>query len=57
VNRPKKTKTLFKYVDKSGWENETPVVDFEEALRKLKKFRKAGRKSAIIVDARFMQRG
>ena len=57
MNRPKKTKTLFKYVDKSGWENETPVVDFEEALRKLKKFRKAGRKSAIIVDARFMQRG
>ncbi len=50
-------KGLFKYVDHSGWEQDATAVDFDLALKKLRKLRKKGRKNAIIVDTGFKQRG
>jgi hypothetical protein len=50
-------KTLFKYAAPSGWEQDTTATDFYQALKELKRLRKEGRKSAIIVDAGFKQRG
>ena len=47
---------MFKYVDQSGWEKKAPAVDFDKALKHLKEIRKAGRTSAIVVDAAFKQR-
>jgi hypothetical protein len=49
-------KTLFKYVDRSGWEQDTTAVDFDSILKKLKKIRLKGRQGAIVVDAGFKQR-
>jgi hypothetical protein len=49
-------KALFKYMDRSGWEHDTPVIEFDRVLRWLKKLREKGRKNAIIVDAGFKQR-
>ena len=56
TRRTSSGKGLFKYVDRSGWEHDTPATDFESAFRRLKKFRKQGRRRAIIVDAGFKQR-
>jgi hypothetical protein len=49
-------KTLFKYVDRSGWEHDTTAIDFDRVLKKLKKIRGKGRRGAIVVDAGFKQR-
>lgn len=49
-------KALFKYMDRSGWEQDTTATDFYRVLRKLRNFRKKGRQNAIIVDAGFRQR-
>ena len=49
-------KTMFKFMDPSGWEQDTTATDFQRTLRKLKKLRKKGRQNAIIVDAGFKQR-
>ena len=49
-------KGLFKYMDRSGWEQDAPAVDFDSALKRLKKLRKKGRCNAIIVDTGFKQR-
>ena len=49
-------KGLFKYMDRSGWEQDAPAPDFDESLKRLKNLRKMGRNHAIIVDARFKQR-
>ncbi len=50
-------KGLFKYMDHSGWEQDAAAIDFNRALKKLRKLRKKGRKNAIIVDSGFKQRG
>ena len=49
-------KALFKYMDRSGWEQDTTATDFQRVLRRLRKLRKKGRKNAIVVDADFKQR-
>lgn|GEM_PF-804156 len=49
-------KALFKYMDRSGWEQDTTATDFQRVLRRLRKLRKKGRKNAIVVDAGFKQR-
>ncbi|MCP3950784.1 MAG: hypothetical protein GY697_00980 [Desulfobacterales bacterium] len=49
-------KTLFKYVDRSGWEQDTTAVDFDKVMKKLRKFRGKGRQHVIVVDAGFKQR-
>ena len=49
-------KALFKYTDRSGWEQDTTATDFQRVLRRLRKLRKKGRKDAIVVDAGFKQR-
>ena len=49
-------KGQFKYVDRSGWEQDTSATDFDSAFRRLKKLREKGRKQAIIVDAGFKPR-
>jgi hypothetical protein len=46
-------KALFKYMDRSGWEQNTTALDFDSVMKKLKKFRKTGRRNAIIVDSGF----
>lgn len=49
-------KGLFKYMDRSGWEQDASGADFDSALKQLKKIRKKGRNRAIIVDTGFKQR-
>ena len=49
-------KALFKYMDRSGWEQNTTALDFDSAIKKLKKFRKTDRQDAIIVDSGFKLR-
>lgn len=49
-------KALFKYMDCSGWEQDTTATDFQRVLRRLRKLRKKGRKNVIVVDASFKQR-
>jgi len=49
-------KALFKYMDRSGWEQDTMATDFQRVLRRFRKLRKKGRKNAIVVDAGFKQR-
>jgi len=52
----RKRKGLFKYMDRSGWEQDAPAPDFDSTLKRLKKLRKKGRNHAIIVDIGFKQR-
>jgi len=52
----RKWKALFKYMDRSGWEQNTTALDFDSAMKKLKKFRKTDRQDAIIVDSGFKLR-
>ncbi len=47
---------LFKYVDRTGWEQETRALDYDSVFKKLKKLRKTGRQQAIIVDSGFKLR-
>ena len=56
ANNSRSGKGLFKYMDRSGWEQDAPAVDFESTLKRLRKLRKKGRKNAIIVDTGFKQR-
>lgn len=49
-------KTLFKYMDRAGWERDTGTLDFDSVMKKLRKLRKNGRQGAIIVDSGFKQR-
>jgi len=49
-------KALLKYMDRSGWEQDTTATDFQRVLRRLRKLRKKRRKNVIIVDADFKQR-
>ena len=43
-------------MDRSGWEQDAPAVDFDSTLKRLKKLRKKGRSHAIIVNTGFKQR-
>ncbi len=56
TNISRSGKGLFKYMDRSGWEQDAPAVDFDSTLKRLRKLRKKGRKNAIIVDTGFKQR-
>jgi hypothetical protein len=56
ANNSRSGKGLFKYMDRSGWEQGAPAVDFDSTLKRLRKLRKKGRKNAIIVDTGFKQR-
>jgi hypothetical protein len=56
ANNSRNGKGLFKYMDRSGWEQDAPAVDFDSTLKRLRKLRKKGRKNAIIVDTGFKQR-
>jgi hypothetical protein len=42
---------IFKIIDMDGWEFEKCYSTYDEALKNLKKIRKAGRHTAIVVDA------
>jgi hypothetical protein len=42
---------MFKIIDMDGWEFETFYLSYDEAVRNLKKIRKTGRQTAIVVDA------
>jgi hypothetical protein len=42
---------IFKIIDMDGWEYETCYLTYDEALKDLKKIRKTGRHTAIVVDA------
>lgn len=49
--RLKKRQFLFKIVDTNGWEDTTRTTSYEEASKRLRQIRFAGRCAAIIVDA------
>jgi hypothetical protein len=49
-------KSLFKYMDRSGWEQNSTALNFDIVMKKLKKLREAGRQDAIIVDSGFKLR-
>jgi hypothetical protein len=42
---------IFKIIDMDGWEFEKCYLTYDEALKNLKKIRKTGRHTAIVVDA------
>ena len=42
---------IFKIIDMDGWEFEKCYLTYDEALKNLKKIRKTGRLTAIVVDA------
>ncbi len=44
--------SLFKIIDKSGWEDEQKFVNYKRALKRLKKVRKSGRNDAIIINVK-----
>ena len=41
---------IFKIIDMDGWEFETCYPTYDEALKNLKKIRKTGRRTAIVID-------
>ena len=41
----------FKIIDMDGWEFEKCYLTYDEAVKNLKKVRKTGRQTAIVVDA------
>jgi len=49
-------KALFKYMDRSGWEQNSSALNFDIVMKKLKKLRETGRQDAIIVDSGFKLR-
>ena len=42
---------IFKIIDMDGWEFEKCYLTYDEAVKSLKKIRKTGRQTAIVVDA------
>lgn len=50
--QPRRGNSMFRIIDKSGWEDEQKFVDYKSALKQLKKVRKSGRNDAIIINVK-----
>lgn len=50
--QPRRGNSLFKIIDKSGWEDEQKLVNYKSAIKRLKKVRKSGRNDAIVINVK-----
>ncbi len=50
--QPRRGNSLFKIIDKNGWEDEQQFVNYKSALKRLKKVRKSGRNDAIVINVK-----
>ncbi len=52
ARQPRRGNSLFKIIDKNGWEDEQKFVNYKSALKRLKKVRKSGRYDAIVINVK-----
>jgi len=48
----RRNNSLFRIIDRNGWEDELKFADYKHAIKRLKKVRQSGRSDAIIINVK-----
>jgi len=48
----RRNNSLFRLIDRNGWEDEHKFADYKHAIKRLKKVRQSGRSDAIIINVK-----
>lgn len=51
--QPRRSNSLFRIIDRDGWEDQHKFARYKHAVKRLKKVRQSGRNHAIIINVNF----